>query len=248
MSYTIAAFYRFAELECLSDLKMGFKAICEREGIQGTLLLAGEGINATLAGEDVSLQRVLNFIQSYSVFSNLDIKYAEIDFMPFEKMKVLVKKEIVTFGVPALAPHIRTGVHVSPKEWNDLVVSPDVLVLDTRNDYEVAHGTFPGAIDPKTQSFSDFPQVVQQHLDPIQHKKIAMFCTGGIRCEKASAYLLQQGFENVYQLQGGILNYLAETDVEKSLWQGECFIFDQRVTVSKESIRKGHSTNTPCAS
>ena len=246
MFYTVAAFYQFVKLDRLVEWQDALRAVCLKEDILGTVLLAEEGINATISGIPESIERVIDFLCAHSVFSNLEIKYSGSDFKPFDKMKVLIKKEIVTFGVPGVLPTQKTGVYVTPQEWNALVLDPAVLLVDTRNDYEVEKGTFFGATNPDTKKFSDFVAYVKNRLDPRKHKKVAMFCTGGIRCEKASAYLLDRGFEQVYQLQGGILKYLETVEPENSLWQGKCFIFDQREVLERASIQKEHSTNTPC--
>lgn len=233
MRYTIVAFYKFLAIEEPVVLKTALKELCAAENISGTILLAKEGINATLAGKHHNIQSLLVWLQSKPGFENVDCKFSYSNFIPFKKMKVAVKKEIITFNQPNLSPDKITGVPIAAENWNELISNPEILVLDTRNQYEVELGTFQGAVNPNTRHFSDFAQYVKTQLDPKKHKKIAMFCTGGIRCEKASSYLLQQGFENVYQLQGGILRYLEKTPSENSLWQGKCFIFDERITINE---------------
>ena len=206
-------------------------AFCQDQQVRGTILLAQEGLNATLAGSRQGIDAVLAYLRADPRLANLEAKESLAATQPFDRMKVKLKREIVTLGVPGIDPSHRVGTYVSPTEWNQLIADPEVTLIDTRNDYEVAIGTFEGATDPHLATFRQFPDYVQQRLDPTQHKKVAMFCTGGIRCEKASALLLQQGFEQVYHLQGGILKYLEEVPADQSLWQGECFVFDQRVAV-----------------
>jgi UPF0176 protein len=230
MVLTVATFYKFVRLADYADLQPPLLQACEAAGVKGTILLAREGINGTLAGPRSSLDTVLNGLQADERFADLDLKLSTADHPPFDRMKVKVKREIVTLGVAA-DPTEQVGTYVPPQEWNQVISDPEVLVLDTRNDYEVQIGTFKGAVNPHTRSFRQFPEYVQAHLQPDQHRKVAMFCTGGIRCEKATAYLLNQGFEQVYHLRGGILKYLEEVPAEESLWQGECFVFDQRVAV-----------------
>ncbi len=200
--------------------------LCVDEGVKGTILLAEEGVNSTIAGPEQGVAKVLQFIRGDARFSAMTHKQSWAAEMPFSRLKIRVKKEIVTFKTP-VDPNRKVGTYVAPKDWNDLIAQDGVIVIDTRNDYEVATGKFARAIDPKTNIFSDFPRFVQENLTD-KKQKIAMYCTGGIRCEKASSYLLQQGFEQVYHLQGGILKYLEEIPPEQSLWQGECFVFDQR--------------------
>lgn len=231
LGYTIIAFYRFIELTELPVLQSTIAEICKKQGILGTILLAPEGINGTIAGADQNIAAVVAFLLSYSQFANLNFRYTYADFNPFYKMKVRLKNEIVALRVPNIYPNQKTGTQVSPEDWDNLIADPEVLLIDTRNTYEFELGTFKGAKNPETDVFRDFPTYVKQNLDPNKHKKIAMFCTGGIRCEKASSYLLEQGFADVYQLQGGILNYLEKIPAENSTWAGECFIFDNRITV-----------------
>lgn len=227
----VAALYKFAKLPDYRALQNPILACCEANGIKGTLLLAQEGINGTVAGSRADIDALLAFLRSDARLATLEHKESLTDEMPFYRMKVRLKKEIVTLGVPGIDPNEKVGTYVAPEDWNALISDPDVLVVDTRNDYEYDIGTFRGALDPKTTTFREFPAYVKQNLDPAKHKKVAMFCTGGIRCEKATAFMLEQGFEDVYHLQGGILKYLEKIPAEQSLWEGECFVFDQRVAV-----------------
>lgn len=212
---------------------------CRAAGVRGTLLLAREGVNGTIAGSRTGIDAVLASLRSDERLAPLEVKESMDDHMPFYRMKVKLKREIVTMGVPGIDPNRRVGTYVKPSEWNALVNDPEVLVVDTRNDYEVAIGTFEGALDPHTSNFREFPGYVRAHLDPSRHKRVAMFCTGGIRCEKASAFMLQEGFEEVYHLEGGILKYLEEVPESDSTWRGECFVFDNRVAVDHQ-LQKGH--------
>ena len=230
----VATFYKFIELDRLEALQSKLKAFCENNDIMGTILLAEEGINSTLSGEKESIDQFFQFLKKDERFADLQPKLTEIDQPPFLRLKVKIKPEIVTMGVEAIEPTITTGKHIDPDTWNQIISDPDVLVIDARNEYEYKVGTFQNAISPHTDSFRQFPEFVEENLDPREHKKIAMFCTGGIRCEKASAYLVEKGFEEVYQLHGGILNYLETVSSEESLWKGECFVFDQRVAVTEE--------------
>ncbi len=233
--YLTAALYKFVALPHYASLQANIHAACVTKKIKGTILLAAEGINGTIAGLPADIQAVLDFLRTDAVFegkfSSLEHKESYADEHPFYRMKVKLKKEIVTMGVPSVNPNNTVGTYVKPEDWNALIADPDVMVLDTRNDYEVHIGTFKSAVNPETTTFREFPQYVAQNLDKTKHKKVAMFCTGGIRCEKASSYMLEQGFEEVYHLQGGILKYLETVPEEESLWQGECFVFDQRVAV-----------------
>ena len=233
--YLTAALYKFVALPNYAALQGPIHVACVAHQVKGTILLAAEGINGTIAGLPENIHKVLNFlrtdVQFKGAFSNLEHKESFADEHPFYRMKVKLKKEIVTMGVPSVNPNNTVGTYVKPEDWNALISDPDVILLDTRNDYEVHIGTFKGAIDPKTTTFREFPEYVAQNLDKTKHKKVAMFCTGGIRCEKASSYMLEQGFDEVYHLQGGILKYLETVDEKDSMWQGECFVFDQRVAV-----------------
>ncbi len=233
--YLTAALYKFVALPDYVALQAPIYAACEAHQIRGTILLAAEGINGTIAGLPENIHKVLHFLRTSAAFegkfSNLEHKESFADEHPFYRMKVKLKKEIVTMGVPSVNPNNTVGTYVKPEDWNVLISDPDVILLDTRNDYEVHIGTFKGAVDPKTTTFREFPKYVANNLDKAKHKKVAMFCTGGIRCEKASSYMLEQGFDEVYHLQGGILKYLETVPEAESLWQGECFVFDQRVAV-----------------
>ena len=235
---TVTALYKFVALDNLEQKQKDIMAFCKDNGVCGTLLLAQEGINGTIAGPEEGIQNVLSYLKSYPEFSDLDHKESFADEMPFYRMKVRLKKEIVTIGDQSVDPNDKVGTYVGPEDWNDLLNDPDVIVLDTRNDYEVAIGTFEGAVNPKTDSFREFPDYVQKNLNPEKHKKVAMFCTGGIRCEKASSYMLKEGFEEVYHLKGGILKYLENVKEADSKWDGECFVFDQRVAV-KHNLELG---------
>ena len=234
----VAALYKFVALEDFHQLREPLLDRCIAAGTRGTLLLAHEGINGTIAGSREALDEVLAYLRSDPRLADLEHKESADDHMPFYRMKVKVKKEIVTMGVPGIDPNQRVGTYVRPRDWNELVNDPEVLLIDTRNDYEYGIGTFRGALDPRTTSFREFPAYVRATLDPRRHKKIAMFCTGGIRCEKASAFMLKEGFEEVYHLQGGILKYLEEVPEQDSTWEGECFVFDNRVAVNHR-LEKG---------
>lgn len=235
MKFLTAALYKFVSLPNYAVLQEPIQKTCTAHNIKGTLLLAAEGINGTIAGLPDDINAVLQFLRSETIFegkfADLVHKESYANEHPFYRMKVKLKKEIVTMGVPSVNPNNTVGTYVKPENWNALIADPDVIVIDTRNDYEVDIGTFKGAVDPKTATFREFPDFVEKNLDKAKHKKVAMFCTGGIRCEKASSYMLEQGFEEVYHLQGGILKYLETVPEAQSLWQGECFVFDQRVAV-----------------
>jgi UPF0176 protein len=232
MSQVIAAFYKFVTLADYRDRRQPLLNLCQQHQIKGTILLAAEGINGTIAGTRSSIDTIFAYLTADPCFADLEHKESTATKSPFDRLKVRIKKEIVTFGVPTVNPSNLVGTYIKPQDWNQLIANPDVLVIDTRNQYEVEIGTFVGAIDPHTNSFTEFPEYVATHLDPQQHKQIAMFCTGGIRCEKATSYLLSQGFENVYHLQGGILKYLEEIPATESQWEGECFVFDDRVAIT----------------
>ncbi|AKH42640.1 putative rhodanese-related sulfurtransferase [Croceibacterium atlanticum] len=231
----VAALYRFARFEDCAALRDPLAQLCEEQGIRGTLLLAPEGINGTIAGSPDGIHAVLDHIRGLPDCSDLDVKFSGAQSMPFHRMKVRLKREIVTMGQPDIDPRASVGTYVQPEDWNDLISDPDTIVIDTRNDYEVAVGSFAGAIDPKTASFRDFPDWFRQQRDSLlgegRTPKVAMYCTGGIRCEKSTAFLKQEGIEDVFHLKGGILKYLETVPAEQSLWEGECFVFDQRVTI-----------------
>ena len=237
-STQVAALYRFVRLEDFEDLRAPLLAFCEARGIRGTLLLAEEGINGTIAGTEQAISEVLAYLRSDNRLADLDCKFSYNTDRPFLRMKVKLKKEIVTMGRPGIDPNQCVGRYATPEQWNALVDDPECLVIDTRNDYEVEIGTFQGAINPNTTSFREFPEWVEENLDPSKHKKVAMFCTGGIRCEKSTSLLVSMGFEDVWHLQGGILNYLEKTPVEQTRWDGECFVFDSRVSVDHH-LEKG---------
>lgn len=237
MSVVVAALYKFATLENFRELREPLLQVCLDADIKGSLLLAHEGINGTIAGSREGIDRVLDHLRADARLSDLEHKESLDDAQPFLRMKVKLKKEIVTLGVDGIDPNVEVGRYVEPRDWNALISDPEVLVIDTRNDYEVQIGTFEGAVDPQLRTFREFPEYVQR-FDPARHKKVAMFCTGGIRCEKASAFMLQQGFDEVYHLKGGILKYLEEVPAEQSLWRGECFVFDNRVAVDHD-LQKG---------
>ncbi len=228
---TVAALYHFTRLPDPAALRPGLVQVCADHGVKGSLLLAGEGINGTVAGTRAGTRAVLQHIRGLPGCAGLEWKESPADTMPFGRMKVRIKKEIVTMGQPDVDPLARVGHYVAPRDWNALISAPDVAVIDTRNDYEVQIGTFHGAVDPQTHSFREFPGWWEANRDRFQGKRIAMFCTGGIRCEKSTNYLLGQGVADVFHLQGGILKYLEEVPQDQSLWQGECFVFDERVSV-----------------
>jgi UPF0176 protein len=231
MTFVVAAFYKFVALSDCTQLQETLRSRCESLNLRGTILLALEGINGTIAGEREAIATFLKGLRMDPRLVDLEHKEAIAPAMPFDRLKVKVKAEIVTFGKPEIRPSEQTGTYVDPADWNELIRDPEVAVIDTRNNYEVQIGTFQGAKNPQTDAFRAFPEYVKDQLDPAHHKKVAMFCTGGIRCEKASAFLLSQGFEQVYHLKGGILKYLETVPAEQSLWSGECFVFDQRVAV-----------------
>ncbi|MEZ5689545.1 MAG: rhodanese-related sulfurtransferase [Caenibius sp.] len=231
----VAALYQFTRFADHAALREPLHAVCEREGICGTLLLAQEGINGTIAGSDAGIANVINYIRTLPGCAQIEVKYSRAPAMPFHRMKVRLKREIVTMGEPDLDPLEGVGTYVDPADWNALIDDPDTIVIDTRNDYEVAIGTFSGAIDPKTTSFREFPDWFRQRRADLTSSsnapKIAMFCTGGIRCEKSTAFLKKEGVEEVYHLKGGILAYLEHVPETESRWQGDCFVFDERVSV-----------------
>ena len=231
MDPTVATFYQFADLPDFEAKRAPLKAECGRHSVVGTIILAPEGINGTIAGPSAGVESVLGFIRGDERLAKLPVRLCDTERITFHRMKVLLRTEIVTLGAPEADPREDVGEYVEPGDWNALISDPAVTVIDTRNDYEVEMGTFRGAIDPKTESFGEWPKYVQRHLDPEEHPRIAMFCTGGIRCEKASAYLLRHGFSEVFQLRGGILNYLQNMPESDSLWEGDCFVFDHRVSV-----------------
>lgn len=229
--YLVAALYKFVRLEDYEALQKPIREKAVSLGVKGSLLLAREGINGTVAGTAEGIQALLDYLRQDPRLADLDHKESHATEMPFQRMKVRLKKEIVTMGVEDVDPNKIVGTYVNPQDWNALISDPDVVVVDTRNDYEVAIGTFKGALDPETKSFREFPDWVKSTEHLAEKPRVAMFCTGGIRCEKSTAYLKEQGFDEVYHLKGGILKYLEEVPQEESLWHGECFVFDERVSV-----------------
>lgn len=242
---TVAALYRFARFHDPAVLRAPLLAACEANGIKGTLLLAREGINGTIAGSADAIGAVLDHIRTLPDCADIEVKYSTADMMPFHRMKVRLKREIVTMGQPDIDP-LDVGHYVAPADWNALIDSPDTIVIDTRNAYEVKVGTFDGAIDPATSSFSEFPDWFRANRDAIADKKVAMFCTGGIRCEKATAFLKAEGITDVFHLKGGILKYLEEVPPAESRWQGECFVFDERVAVGHGLTPGSHGLCRAC--
>lgn len=234
----VSALYKFVTLENFEQIRQPLLATMEQHQVFGTLLLAHEGINGTIAGPRAGIDAVLAWLKSDPRFASLSHKESFHDETPFKRRKVKLKKEIVTMGVEGIDPKAVVGTYVKPQAWNALISDPDVILIDTRNDYEIQIGTFKNAINPNTETFREFPQYVKDHLDPKIHKKVAMYCTGGIRCEKSTAYLKEQGFEEVYHLEGGILKYLEEVPQSDTLWQGDCFVFDDRVAVDHQ-LNKG---------
>ena len=231
MSYSVTAFYHLTRLADYEQLKAPLQNMCELLGIKGTLLLAYEGINGTIAGTDNAINQLLDFLKADPRLAALEHKESRAEKMPFYRMKTRLKREIVTMGVEGIDPNNVVGTYVDPKDWNELISDPDVVLIDTRNDYEVEIGTFKGALNPDTQTFREFPQWVEDNRDKLKKPKVAMFCTGGIRCEKASSFMKLNGFDDVYHLKGGILKYLETQPESESLWDGDCFVFDQRVAV-----------------
>lgn len=244
--YRIAALYHFTRFADPAAIRPALLALCQAEGVKGSLLLAQEGINGTIAGPHGGIDAVLAHIRSLPGCAGLEWKEATAAEPPFGKMKVRLKKEIVTMGQPDVDPRASVGHYVEPEDWNALIRQDDVVVIDTRNDYEVAIGTFEGAVDPQTASFGDFPAWWEENKARFHNKRVAMFCTGGIRCEKSTNYLLGQGVEDVYHLKGGILRYLEETPAEDSTWKGECFVFDNRVSVGHGLVEGPHELCHGC--
>ena len=236
--YTVCALYKFVRLENYQEMREPLHQVMETNEVRGTLLLADEGINGTIAGSAKGIEAVLNYLEIDCGLKPIEYKNSFTEKAPFKRTKVKLKKEIVTMGVQGIDPLQSVGTYVKPSEWNDLISDPEVVLIDTRNDYEIGIGTFQNAVNPKTESFREFPQYVKENLDPEKNKKVAMFCTGGIRCEKSTAYLKEQGFDEVYHLQGGILKYLEEVPKEETMWEGECFVFDDRVAVNHD-LEKG---------
>jgi UPF0176 protein len=235
MPYKVAAFYQFVGLPDFRQLREPLRAICADLRLKGSVLLAHEGINGTLAGDADAIGDLIDELRGGALFGgrldNLELKFSRASAMPFQRLKIRLKKEIVTLGDTEAVPARQVGIYVEPADWNDLIATPDMLVIDTRNAFEVAMGTFEGAVDPGIKSFGQFKEFAARKLDPAKHRKLAMFCTGGIRCEKASAYLKSRGFAEVYHLKGGILKYLEGVPEAESRWRGECFVFDDRVAL-----------------
>jgi UPF0176 protein len=237
--FKVAAFYKFTPLDNTGVLQQQLRCVCEDAGLLGTILLASEGINGTIAGSSAGVDSLFRFLRQYPGFEDLEFKTSFCNRNPFYRMKVRLKKEIVTLGVEGIDPGKDVGQYVAPENWNELISQPDVRLVDTRNDYEVGLGTFKGAENPQTQSFREFPAWVETHLGADKDQPVAMFCTGGIRCEKSTALLKEMGYRKVYHLKGGILNYLEKMPADNSLWQGDCFVFDHRVTVDHD-LAEGH--------
>ena len=236
--HAICALYKFTRLDDFEEIQIPLRSFLDSLSVKGTLLLAREGINGTISGTKVSLEKVLDYLQSDPRFLDLEFKFSYSKKIPFKRLKVKLKKEIVTMGLTEIDPTHSAGTYVKPKDWNELINDPDVVLIDTRNNYEYEIGSFKGAINPNTETFREFPSFTKNTLEQYRDKKIAMFCTGGIRCEKSTAYLKSEGFKNVFHLQGGILKYLEEVKEDESLWEGECFVFDDRVAV-KHNLEQG---------
>ena len=244
---TVAALYCFAPFDDPAALQAPLKAQCMAAGIRGTLLLAREGVNGTIAGTEAGIAAIVGAIRALPGCADLDVKYSTAQDWPFQRMKVRLKKEIVTLGMPEVDPARDVGTYVQPEDWNALISDPETIIIDTRNDYEVAIGTFRGAIDPKTKSFGEFPSWFRAHREQFgSAPKVAMFCTGGIRCEKSTAFLRQEGISNVFHLKGGILNYLEKVPENESLWDGACFVFDERVSLTHGLAEGGHEICAKC--
>ena len=242
----VCALYKFVTLDDYALIQPPLLALMLKYDVKGTLLLAQEGVNGTIAGSRSGIDAILTYLQSDPRLAALSYKESYTDQPPFLRSHVKLKKEIVTMGVEGIDPKQVVGTYVKPTDWNDLISDPNILLVDTRNDYEVQVGTFKNALNPKTGSFREFPGYVKQELDPEKHNKVAMFCTGGIRCEKSTAFLKEQGFDEVYHLEGGILKYLQEVPAEESLWEGECFVFDERVTVNHQLQRGEYDQCNAC--
>ena len=238
-SYLVCALYKFVTLENYKQMREPLREFMEQHSIRGTILLAQEGLNGTVSGPQTSIDLLIERLNADLRIAPISHKFSWHQEQPFYRTKVKLKKEIVTMGVSGIDPLKTVGTYVDPKDWNALISDPEVTVIDTRNDYEIEIGTFKNAINPQTESFREFPQYVSEQLDPAKHKKVAMYCTGGIRCEKSTAYLKEQGFDQVYHLRGGILQYLEDVPASQSLWEGDCFVFDNRVAVNHQ-LEKSH--------
>ncbi|CAC9535757.1 Rhodanese domain protein UPF0176 [uncultured Gammaproteobacteria bacterium] len=236
--FTVCALYQFVRLDDFEEFRNLLRELMVELEIKGTILLALEGINGTISGKQTSINKFLEFLEKNGRFDQLEIKFSHSESTPFKRLKVKLKKEIVTLGVSGIDPKESVGTYVSPQDWNELISDPDVILIDTRNDYEYEIGTFKGAVNPNTETFREFPEYTKNNLEQYKGKKVAMFCTGGIRCEKSTAYLKTQGFDTVYHLQGGILKYLEDIPEQGSMWEGECFVFDERVAV-KHNLEQG---------
>ena len=234
--WTVAALYRFVTLKDLPRLQKRIKTLCDEQDICGTLLIAPEGINGTVAGQSDAIPTLIDLLDDIAGVRAGELKYSSAAERPFRRIKVRLKKEIITMKAPEANPNDQVGTYVKPADWNALINDPEVTLVDTRNTYETAVGIFDGAIDPKIETFTEFKDYVSENMDPTKQKKVAMFCTGGIRCEKASSYMMAHGFEEVYHLQGGILKYLEEVPAQDSKWQGDCFVFDRRVAVGQDLV------------
>ena len=232
--FIVCALYKFVALNDYKAIRDPLTKVMEQHNIKGTLLLADEGINGTVSGSREGIDKLLTWLNADKRLNPISYKESLHDIQPFYRTKVKLKKEIVTMGVEGIDPRKTVGTYVKPKDWNALISDPEVLLIDTRNDYEIEIGTFENAINPNTETFREFPQYVKDNLDPAKHKKVAMFCTGGIRCEKSTAYLKEQGFDEVYHLEGGILQYLEDVPKEDTMWKGDCFVFDNRVAVNHD--------------
>ena len=242
----ILSFYKFVDLDGLPEIKESLLSFCGKNSIDGTFILASEGINATVAGPREGVEGLIAYLESDTRLSGAQYKLTYNEKSPFHRLKVKFKKELVPMGIDGVRPQRLSGQRVPPEQWNELISRPDVLLIDTRNDYENRVGTFRGAVNPETAHFREFPEYVRENLDPEEQKEVAMFCTGGIRCEKATSYLLRRGFKRVYQLEGGVLSYLERIPSEQSLWEGECFVFDDRTSVSHSLSRGTWSTCRNC--
>ena len=242
----VLSFYKFVDLDGLFEIKNSLLSLCGENGINGTFILASEGINATVSGPLEGIDRLTAYLESDTRLSGAQYKLSYNEKNPFHRLKVKFKKELVPMGVSGIRPQRLSGQRVPPERWNELVSRPGVLLIDTRNDYESRVGTFRDAVNPGTEHFREFPEYVRKNLDPAEHREVAMFCTGGIRCEKATSYLLERGFERVYQLEGGVLSYLERVPREQSLWEGECFVFDDRTSVGHDLSRGTWTTCRNC--
>lgn len=240
MEYKVVTFYRFVAVDDLPTMRATIKAACTQYQIHGSILLAPEGINATIAAQPELLDKFMLHLNNIKQFTDIECKYSSADKKPFKRMKVKLKKELISYKQPSARPECQVGTYVDAKDWNALISDPDVTVVDTRNTYETAIGMFKGAQDPKTTFFTQLPEWVQRHLNPKKNKKIAMYCTGGIRCEKSTSHMLALGYDEVYHLKGGILKYLEDIPEEESLWEGECFVFDERVSLT-HGLKQGQT-------